>query len=66
MSFIRNIVGTFLAQHAHPSPQSVYTIEYLRAPGCTKFCGSEEELAALVSRMYIAMRVCVHEVSVRV
>ena len=66
MSLTRDIVGKFLAQHAYPSLRSVEPIEYLRAPGCTKFCGGEEDLAALVSRMYTAMRVCVHEVSVPV
>lgn len=66
MSFIRNIVGTLLAQHAHPPPQSVHPIEYLRAPGCTKFSGCDEELRALVTCIYTAMRVCAHDVSAQV
>ena len=66
MSLTRDIVGKFLAQHAYPSLRSVEPIEYLRAPGCTKFFGCEEELKALVTCMYTAMRVCAHDVSAQV
>ena len=66
MSLTRDIVGKFLAQHAYPSLRSVEPIEYLRAPGCTKFFGCEEELKALVTCMYTAMRVCAYDVSAQV
>ena len=66
MSLTRDIVGKFLAQHAYPSLRSVEPIENLRAPGCTKFFGCEEELKALVTCMYTAMRVCAHDVSAQV
>ena len=66
MSLTRDIVGKFLAQNAYPSLRSVEPIEYLRAPGCTKFFGCEEELKALVTCMYTAMRVCAHDVSAQV